>query len=95
MKNNGPLKGYVYNLPSCCINNSLISLLSSTNTNHFSFRYGGEKFFDIWKALGFFDTFGLFVYVHVGSGWVHYNYPKVLTRFLLTIGSIMFEKLFL
>ena len=51
---NSPLKGHVSNFTLCCINDYLTSLLSSTNPIHLIFRYGGEKFLNIWKGLDWY-----------------------------------------
>ena len=39
-KNNGPLKGQVFNFPSCCINNYLMPLLLIPHPSQSYFRYG-------------------------------------------------------
>ena len=51
---NGPLKGDVSNLPPCCINNYITTLLLSPNTWQSSFRYVIEDCFDLWKYMDWY-----------------------------------------
>ena len=88
--NSGSLKGHAYNFPSCCINNSLTSLLSSPHPKHFPFMYGDENFLDLWKDL---DWYCWPVFVWTRWSWFGpFWWWKALTKFLLKMGSIMVEE---
>ena len=68
---NGYMKRNVSNFPSCCINTSVTSLVSSPQLMHFISGMEVISYL-IFKRVCI-DTIDLCVYVHIGSGWVHYD----------------------
>ena len=90
-KNNILLKGNVSNFSSCCINTSLTSLLSRIHPIHFSFGYGGDNFFDIWKYLGWY-CWHVCLYTYwnwLGTFW----WWNIFQNFLLTTVLIMVREM--
>ena len=88
--NNGPLKGDVSNFPQRCINTSLTYLLPSPYPKYVSLRYGCEKLLGILKVL---DLYGWTLCLCTCWRWLRsLLLLKVLRKFLLEIGSIVFEE---
>ena len=87
---NVTLKGHVPDLSSYWINNYLNSLLSIPHPNIFSFMYEGDKFLGIWKDLYWY---GWLVCLWACWRWFWLLFCwKLLSKFMLTIGSIMVEE---